>query len=117
MGPGSQVFSEMTCARENLEGMTAALMSLVTNRRDDIRAAVARHRGRRVRVFGSAARGDEHPGSDIDLLVDFEPDSSLFDLIRLSRELEELLGHPVDIVSAGGLKDRDWHIVAEAIDL
>jgi nucleotidyltransferase-like protein len=62
-------------------------------------------------------RGDERPGSDIDLLVDFTTDSSLFDLLRMTRELEDLLGHSVDVVSAGGLKNRDRDILAESVDL
>jgi hypothetical protein len=80
-------------------------------------AVAARHHANRVRVFGSVARGDDRPDSDIDLLVDFAPDSSLFDLMRMARELEQLLGHPVDVVSTGGLKDRDRHILAESVDL
>jgi hypothetical protein len=74
-------------------------------------AVAARHHANRVRVFGSVARGDDRPDSDIDLLVDFDPDSSLFDLMRMARELE------VDVVSTGGLKDRDRHILAESVDL
>lgn len=89
----------------------------VEAKRDVIRAAVARHHGRRVRLFGSVARGEDRPGSDVDLLVDFDADSSLFDLIRLRRELEELLGLPVDVVSTGGLKERDGRILSEAVDL
>lgn len=50
-------------------------------------------------------------------MVDFDAESSLFDVIRLTRELEELLGLPVDVVSTGGLKDRDTRILAEAVDL
>jgi predicted nucleotidyltransferase len=82
-----------------------------------VKAVAARHHASRVRLFGSVARGDERPGSDIDLLVDFTTDSSLFDLLRMTRELEDLLGHSVDVVSAGGLKDRDRDIVAESVDL
>jgi uncharacterized protein len=93
------------------------LRSLVSARREQVMAVAARHHANRVRVFGSVARGDDRPDSDIDLLVDFTPDSSLFDLMRMARELEELLGHPVDVVSAGGLKDRDRHILAESVDL
>ena len=52
-------------------------------------------------------------GSDIDLLVEFEPGSSLFDLMRLEDELATLLGVQVDVVSAGGLKDHDEHIRRE----
>ena len=68
-------------------------------------------------MFGSVARGDETAASDIDFLVDFEPGSSLFDLLHISEELEQLLGVPVDVVSAGGLKDRDEHIRREAVPL
>lgn len=82
-----------------------------------MKAVAARHHGSRVRLFGSVARGDERPESDIDLLVDFTQDSSLFDLMRMTRELEELLGRPVDVVSAGGLKDRDRDILNESVDL
>lgn len=80
-------------------------------------AIASRHHASRVRLFGSAARGDDRPDSDIDLLVDFDEDSSLFDLMRMSRELEALLGRPVDVVSAGGLKNRDRAILAESVDL
>jgi predicted nucleotidyltransferase len=95
----------------------STLRAAVEAKRDAIRACAARHHGRRVRLFGSAARGDERVGSDVDFLVDFDADSSLFDLLRLTRELEDLLGVPVDVVSTGGLKERDARILAEAIDL
>jgi hypothetical protein len=91
--------------------------SLVQARRHEIEALAAEHHGRRVRLFGSVARGEEQPGSDIDLLVDFDPDSSLFDLLHLSQALTDLLGRRVDVVSSGGPKPRDRTIVEEAIDL
>jgi uncharacterized protein len=93
------------------------LRDLVEARREQVKAIAARHHAGRVRLFGSVARGDEGPESDIDLLVDFTSDSSLFDLIRMTRELEDLLGHSVDVVSAGGLKDRDRDILDESVDL
>lgn len=68
-------------------------------------------------MFGSVARGEESDSSDIDFLVEFEAGSSLFDLLHLSEELEVLLGVPVDVVSAGGLKDRDDHLRREAVPL
>jgi predicted nucleotidyltransferase len=95
----------------------ASLRALVEQHREDIRAAAARHHGRRVRLYGSVARGQEREDSDIDLLVDFTPGSSLFDLMHLNRELEELLGNPVDVISRGGLKARDRVILDEAIEL
>lgn len=93
------------------------LRQLIEERREEINAVARGHRGRSVAIFGSVARGEEREGSDIDLLVEFEPDSSLFDLLHISEELETLLGVPVDVISAGGLKDRDDHIRREAIPL
>ena len=64
----------------------AALLPLraqVEANRDQIRALVARHKGRAVAVFGSVARGEEGQDSDVDFLVEFEPGSSLFDLAEL----------------------------------
>jgi len=63
------------------------------------------------------ARGEAHAGSDVDLLVDFEPGASLLDQSGLFQDLEELLGIGVDVVSRSGLKPRDDHILAEAVDL
>lgn len=93
------------------------LRLLVESRREQVLAIASRHHASRVRLFGSAARGEDRPDSDIDLLVDFDDESSLFDLMRMSRELEALLGRAVDVVSAGGLKSRDQAILAESVDL
>ena len=91
------------------------LSRLLYARRVAVHAAVRRHNGRAVSVFGSVARGDERDGSDVDLLVGFEPGSSLFDLLHLQDDLSELLGVAVDVVSTGGLRARDEHIRREAI--
>lgn len=96
---------------------TARLLDLVREHRDEIQAAVERHRGLAFAVFGSAARGEDTADSDIDFLVRFAPGSSLFDLLHLSDELEHILGRPVDVVSERALKPRDEHIRAEAIRL
>lgn len=93
------------------------LRALVAEHRVAIGDAVRRHRGGAVWLFGSAARGEDEAGSDLDFLVEFEPGSSLFDLLHLKDELEQLLGRPVDVVSAGGLKPRDTSIRREAIAL
>jgi predicted nucleotidyltransferase len=93
------------------------LRQLVESRREQVMAIASRHHASRVRLFGSAARGDDRSDSDIDLLVDFDEGSSLFDLMRMSRELEVLLGRSVDVISAGGLKARDRAILAESVDL
>ena len=59
-----------------------------------------------VRVFGSVARGESRPDSDIDFLVKLEAGRSLLDLARLLRELQSLLGLPVDVVTEKGLRPR-----------
>ena len=91
--------------------------ALVEANRAEINEILRRHKGRSIAVFGSVARGDDRPASDIDFLVDFERGSSLFDLMELQEELEQLLGVPVDVVSGGGLKQRDDHIRREAVPL
>jgi len=78
----------------------------------------ARRGARNVRVFGSAARGDDGDTSDIDLLVDLDDGIGLVALAGLNRELAELLRVDVDVVPAGTLKPaiRD-EVLAEAIAL
>jgi hypothetical protein len=62
-----------------------------------------RHDVTRVRIFGSASRGDEGPESDIDLLVDFGAPKGFFELSRLEDELEAFFGRPVDVLTEPGL--------------
>jgi predicted nucleotidyltransferase/DNA-binding XRE family transcriptional regulator len=67
----------------------------------------ARERGiRRIRVFGSLARGGDAPGSDVDLLVDLEPGRTLLDLAGFWREASEILGVAVDVATPDMLKER-----------
>lgn len=86
--------------------------------RSAILRIAAEHGARNVRVFGSVARGTASEASDLDLLVAMEPGRSLLDLVALNQDLEEALGHPVDVVSEGGLSPylRE-RILAEAIAL
>jgi len=65
-----------------------------------------RYKVRYLGVFGSAARGQLTEESDIDLLVEFESDADLFDLVALADFLEEKLGRRVDIVSKRALRDE-----------
>lgn len=58
------------------------------------------------RVFGSVLRGEDSDGSDLDLLVDALPGTTLFDLGGLQMALEELLGVPVDLLTPGDLPAR-----------
>jgi len=68
---------------------------------------VAREHGvRRIRVFGSLARGGEVPDSDIDLLVDLAPGRTLLDLAAFRREAQGILAIPVDVATPDMLKER-----------
>ncbi len=75
-------------------------------RRDEILALADRYGAYNVRVFGSVARGDSTPESDVDLLVNFRPGTSLYELSGLWQDLQEMLGCQINIISEGGLKER-----------
>jgi uncharacterized protein len=79
------------------------LEQLLKDKRDAILRIAAKRGAYNVRVFGSAARGEAGEGSDIDLLVEFEPSRSLLDHAALVLDLEELLGSKVDVVTEKGL--------------
>lgn len=61
---------------------------------------------RQLWVFGSVARGTDEPGSDLDLVVEFGPGSSLLTQSQLQLDLEKVLGVRVDVISSGALTDR-----------
>lgn len=67
-----------------------------------------RYQVRQIQIFGSALRGDLSPESDVDLLVDFEPDAQIgfITLSRMQRELSEIFQRPVDLVPKDGLKPQ-----------
>ena len=94
-----------------------SLQRLVQDQKDNIESLAGRFGISNVRVFGSVARGDSHPRSDIDFLVDVPRDASLFDLSRFRRELSDLLGVEVDVVSSHALLPRDRDVLEEAIAL
>lgn len=75
----------------------APTLKMLRERREEILAAAARHGASNVRVYGSVARGDARPASDIDVLVDVKEGRSLLDLAALHLELEDLLGFSVEI--------------------
>jgi hypothetical protein len=93
-------------------------LELLRSKRDEILSLASRHGVRNVRVFGSVARGEERPDSDVDLLVDIEPERSLFDLVGAYQDLEKRLHFHVDMVTERGLKDRvRERVLREAVAL
>ena len=83
------------------------LFDKLKEKREDILQIASRHGAYNVRVFGSVARGDADSGSDIDFLVDMEPDRSLFDLGGLLMDLKALLKRDIDVVTE---KSLHWYI-------
>jgi hypothetical protein len=79
---------------------------LLQSKREEIIGLAARHGALNVRVFGSVARGEGRPDSDVDFLVDLESGRSLFDLGGLLTELQALLGCKVDVITERALRPR-----------
>lgn len=91
---------------------------LLRQKREEILRVAARRGARNVRVFGSVARGEASPESDIDLLVDLDPGRSLLDLGGLWVDLTDLLGTRVDVVTEKGLRDSiRQRVLSEAVPL
>ena len=76
---------------------------MVQFNRERLEALCKEHRVERLRVFGSAARGEERPDSDIDLLVDFSVPVGFFELIELEEDLARFFGRSVDLLTEKGL--------------
>ena len=86
--------------------------------RDRILELAEHYHASNMRVFGSTVRNDNTPESDVDFLIDIPPEQTLFDLIRLTRELKELLGCEVDVAQSTVLHPiiRD-EVLREAVPL
>lgn len=97
---------------------TSLLAQRLEARRDDVIATIERYGGRNVRVFGSLARGNATPESDLDLLVDLPPQTGILTLGRIARDVEAIMGLETEVVPTASLRAavRD-HVLAEAIPL
>lgn len=85
--------------------------------REGILRIAARRGARNVRVFGSVARGEARPDSDVDFLVDLDAGRTLFDLSELILDLEEELGRKVDVVEIRRSSPSALHIERQAVPL
>jgi hypothetical protein len=74
-------------------------LAALRERRREILDLARQHGASQITVYGSVARGEESSGSDLDLLVDMEPDRSILDLVRLRHDLEALLACPVELTT------------------
>ena len=84
----------------------------------DIYRIARKHNAEKVYVFGSCARKEETPESDIDLLVEFNQAATLFDQVDIQEEVRTLLDRPVDVVSKRGLHPYIRNrVLAEAVEL
>jgi len=91
---------------------------LLKNKRAEIFRIATQHGARNVRIFGSVARGEARPDSDVDFLVDMEEGRSLLDLGGLLMDLQDLLHCKVDVVTEKGLRERIRHrVLREAVPL
>ena len=95
-----------------------SLRELLQIKRSEILVTAMKYGAKNIRVFGSVARGEERPESDIDFLVAFEKGRSLLNHAGFIVALEDLLGCKVDVVSEPGLRERiRGKVLQEAIAL
>lgn len=91
---------------------------LLREKRDEVLRIAATHGASNVRVFGSVARGEAGPSSDVDFLVEMPPDHSLLDRIALLLDLEHALGRKVDVATERVLRPHiRERVVREAVPL
>ncbi len=98
--------------------MGLGINDLLKDKRAEILRIAARYGASNVRVFGSVARGEAGPDSDVDVLVEFGATQSLVDRVALMQDLEDLLGRKVDVLTE---KSLHWYIrdkvIKEAVPL
>lgn len=75
------------------------IAEILGEQREAILALTAKYGAFNVRVFGSVARGEAAPDSDVDFIMQFKPGTSIFDLVGLWLDLKEMLGREVDLIA------------------
>jgi predicted nucleotidyltransferase len=98
------------------KGQRVKPSEVLRSHRADIRRVVEQNHTQNPRVFGSTVNGKDTESSDLDLLVDPTPDTTLLDIARIQGQLQRLLGIPVDVLTPKALPDgfRE-RVLAEAV--
>jgi len=104
--PGMNLWmrGQCTCYRAWTTGPTS--LPFLSRNGGEILSLAERRGASNVRVFGSVARDEARADSDVDFLVDLDPDRSLLDVGGLAMDLSLLLDRPVDVVTEAGLRER-----------
>jgi hypothetical protein len=94
------------------------IQDILGDKREAILRLAAEYGASNVRVFGSIARGEAHPDSDIDLLISFPSDRSIFDLVGLWLDLKTLTGRDVSLIP-DGIEDKRFlqRVLKDAVPL
>lgn len=74
----------------------------------------SRFKVKKLALFGSYARGEQRGDSDVDILVEVDPSIGL-DFVSLAERIEELLGLPVELISRGAIKPRNWEFIEQEL--
>jgi predicted nucleotidyltransferase len=94
------------------------LDKILKDEREEVLRITTSHGAQNVRVFGSLARGEARPDSDIDILVELDPGRSLLDLIAIKQDLEDLMGCEVDVVTEAAISPYiRAEVLGEAVSL
>ncbi len=102
----------------SMRGQLGPQARQLRRRRRSLLDAAQDHGVTKLRVFGSLARGEANPLSDVDLLVDLKPGRTLLDLAAFRREAAQILDMPVDVATADMLKERIRdEVLAEALPI
>ncbi|MBV1776397.1 nucleotidyltransferase domain-containing protein [Burkholderiaceae bacterium DAT-1] len=89
---------------------------VLDSNREAIRHVVATHHASNARIFGSVLHGCDHDDSDLDILIDPTPDTSLMDVAAIQIELQQLLGVSVDVLTPMALPEAFRHrVLSEAV--
>lgn len=116
---GARMPGELAC-RTILEALRVKPRDLLDRHRSEVNDLLHRRGVKDLKVIGSVARGEDDEGSDIDLLAEFPPGTTLLDLMELEQEIEAIVGTDVDLISIRGLdpeRPEQRAILEEAIPL